>query len=128
LVVNESQYERGLKIRRQVLGDEHVTRSLAAATEFARPLQDMVTENCWGGIWSRAGLTLRERSLLNIAMLSSMGRLNELKVHTRGALNNGCTREDLQEVILQVATYCGLPAALDATRSVEAVLAEHVAS
>jgi 4-carboxymuconolactone decarboxylase len=115
-------YEQGLKIRRQVLGAEHVDRSLANASDFARPLQEMVTTNCWGGIWTRPGLTLRERSLINIGMLTAMGRLHELRVHVRGALNNGATTEELQEVLLQTAIYCGLPAALDATRAVEQVL------
>jgi len=115
-------YEQGLKIRRQVLGAEHVDRSLANASDFARPLQEMVTTNCWGGVWTRPGLTLRERSLINIGMLTAMGRLHELRVHVRGALNNGATREELQEVLLQTAIYCGLPAALDATRAVEEVL------
>ena len=115
-------YEQGLKIRRQVLGAEHVDRSLANASDFARPLQEMVTTNCWGGVWTRPGLTLRERSLINIGMLTAMGRLHELRVHVRGALNNGATREELQEVLLQTAIYCGLPAALDASRAVEQVL------
>jgi 4-carboxymuconolactone decarboxylase len=115
-------YEQGLKIRRQVLGAEHVDRSLANASDFARPLQEMVTANCWGGVWTRPGLTLRERSLINIGMLTAMGRLHELRVHARGALNNGATREELQEVLLQTAIYCGLPAALDASRAVEQVL------
>jgi 4-carboxymuconolactone decarboxylase len=119
---NGDLYEQGLKIRRQVLGAEHVDRSLANASDFARPLQEMVTTNCWGGIWTRPGLTLRERSLINIGMLTAMGRLHELRVHVRGALNNGATREELQEVLLQSAIYCGLPAALDASRAVEQVL------
>jgi 4-carboxymuconolactone decarboxylase len=121
-MTNGDLYEQGLKIRRQVLGAEHVDRSLANASDFARPLQEMVTTNCWGGIWTRPGLTLRERSLINIGMLTAMGRLHELRVHVRGALNNGATREELQEVLLQTAIYCGLPAALDASRAVEAVL------
>ena len=115
-------YEQGLKMRRQVLGAEHVDRSLANASDFARPLQEMVTTNCWGGVWTRPGLTLRERSLINIGMLTAMGRIHELRVHVRGALNNGATREELQEVLLQTAIYCGLPAALEASRAVEQVL------
>src|SRR5580704_1893654 len=86
-------YEQGLRMRRQVLGAEHVDRSLANASDFARPLQEMVTTNCWGGIWTRPGLTLRERSLINIGMLTAMGRLHKLRWHVRGALNNGATRE-----------------------------------
>jgi len=116
------RYEKGLELRRAVLGAEHVDRSLANASEFAQPLQQMVTEHCWGDIWSRPGLSLRERSLINIGLLTAMGRTHELQVHVRGALNNGCTPEELREVLLQAAIYCGFPAALDASRSVEAAL------
>src|SRR5579862_5314183 len=111
------RYEKGLELRRAVLGAEHVDRSLANASEFAQPLQQMVTEHCWGDIWSRPGLSLRERSLINIGLLTAMGRTHELQVHVRGALNNGCTPEELREVLLQAAIYCGFPAALDASRS-----------
>jgi 4-carboxymuconolactone decarboxylase len=117
-------FEAGMKVRREVLGSEHVDRSLAKATEFSRPLQELVTEYCWGSVWERPGLERSTRSLLNIAMLTALGRQHELAVHVRGALNNGVTTSEIQEVILQAAVYCGMPSALDAQRTAEAALQE----
>lgn len=114
--------EAGDRIRRQVLGDAHVERSRSAASEFARPLQDLVTEYCWGAVWTRPGLELRVRSLLNVAMLTALGKPDELQLHVRGAIRNGCTVEEIQEVLLQAAVYCGVPAALEASRNVKAAL------
>ncbi len=112
------QFQKGLAIRKQVLGDAHVERSIAAASDFTVPLQKLVTEYCWGEIWGRPGLDHRTRSFLNLAMLSALNRPHELKLHVRGALNNGITRDEICEVILQAAIYCGVPAALDTMRVV----------
>lgn len=110
-------------VRRQVLGTEHVDRSMAQASEFARPVQELVTEYCWGSVWSRPGLDLKTRSMLNIAMLTALNRRHELELHIRGALNNGVTPTQIQEVLLQTAIYCGLPAALESFRAAESTLA-----
>jgi 4-carboxymuconolactone decarboxylase len=118
----ESLLRAGDQVRREVLGDAHVDRSRANATDFTRPLQDLVTEYCWGAIWTRPGLSRATRSLLNIAMLTALGRGDELKLHVRGALRNGCRIEDVQEVLLQAAIYCGVPAALEASRYAQAEL------
>lgn len=109
-------FERGLGIRKEVLGVEHVERSLASADEFTAPIQKLVTEYCWGEIWGRPGLDRQTRSLLNLAMLSALNRPHEVRLHVRGALNNGITREQIQEVLLQVAIYCGVPACLDSMK------------
>lgn len=114
--------EAGLRLRKQVLGDAHVERSLAAASDFARPMQEFVTEYCWGAIWARDGLTPATRSLLNLAMLTALNRSTEFAVHVRGAINNGVTREEIQEVLLQAAVYVGVPAALESFRVAERVL------
>jgi 4-carboxymuconolactone decarboxylase len=123
-MTDETPYEVGLRIRREVLGDEHVDRSLARASEFARPMQEFVTEHCWGAVWSRDGLGRRERSLINLGMLTALNRSHELAVHVRGAIRNGCTPEEIQEVLLQAAIYCGVPAAMEGFRVAEAALAE----
>lgn len=110
------RFEEGLKIRREVLGREHVDASLAMADEFTSPLQELITEYCWGTVWSRPGLNRKTRSLINIAMLTALNRPHELKLHIRGALNNGCTKDQIKEVLLQAAVYCGVPAAVDGFR------------
>lgn len=120
----DGPFERGLQVRREVLGDAHVERSLAKAGDFSRPMQEFVTEHCWGAIWSRPGLERRERSLVNLGMLTALNRSHELRVHVRGAVRNGCTREEIQEVLLQAAIYCGVPAAMEAFRVAEAALEE----
>jgi 4-carboxymuconolactone decarboxylase len=117
--------DEGLETRRAVLGAEHVDRSLKQASAFARPMQELVTEYCWGAVWSRPGLERKTRSLLNLAMLTALDRPHELRLHLRGALNNGVTAAEIQEVLLQAAIYCGVPAAMDAFRVAEDVLAEH---
>ncbi len=118
----DDRFDEGMKVRREVLGPEHVERSLARATEFGRPMQELVTEYCWGEIWSRPGLSRRDRSLLNIGMLTALGRSHELALHVGGAVRNGVTPEELQEALLQAAIYCGVPAGMDAFRVVEAAL------
>lgn len=122
-----SAFDTGLKIRKAVLGEAHVERSLADVDDFNRDLQQLVTGFAWGEVWSRPGLTLRERSLLNLAFLSALNRPHELETHLRGALNNGCTQEQIREVLLQAAVYCGFPAAVDAFRIARRVLKEREA-
>jgi 4-carboxymuconolactone decarboxylase len=118
-VTRNENYETGLRVRSEVLGADHVERSLAKASEFTRPIQEFVTEYCWGVIWSRPGLGLRERSLINLGMLTALNRSHELAVHVGGALRNGCTVEEIQEALLQAAVYCGVPAAMEAFRVAE---------
>lgn len=117
-------FEQGLAVRREVLGDEYVDRALAGADEFNRPLQELVTEYCWGAVWTRPGLSRRDRSLLNLAMLTALNRPHEVEAHMRGALRNGCSREEIRETLLHAAIYCGVPAAVDSFRIARAVLAE----
>jgi 4-carboxymuconolactone decarboxylase len=119
-----SRYQRGLEIRREVLGAEHVDRSLRAASPFSQPIQELVTEYCWGAVWSREGLDRRTRSLLNLAMLTALNRNHELAVHVRGAVTNGCTTDEIRETLLQAAIYCGVPAGLESVRVAERVLTE----
>lgn len=109
-------FERGLKVRKEVLGDEYVSRSLDNVDDLTAPLQKLVTEWCWGTVWTRDGLERKTRSLLNLAMLTALNRPHEIKIHVRGALNNGVTEQEIVEVILQAAIYCGVPAALDCMR------------
>jgi 4-carboxymuconolactone decarboxylase len=116
------KYDSGLAKRKQVLGDDHVQRSLDQASEFARPMQELATGYAWGEIWTREGLNPRERSLINLGMLTALNRSHELSVHIRGAVRNGCTREEIQEALLQAAVYCGVPAGLEAFRVAEETL------
>ena len=122
--MSDELYDAGMKLRREVLGDAHVDRSLAQADELTKPLQEYVTAYGWGAIWSRPGLDRRTRSLLNIGMLTALNRPHELRVHLKGALNNGCTREEINETTMQTAAYCGMPAALDTMRHVKHVFDE----
>lgn len=121
---DSAKFQQGLKTRKQVLGDEHVERSLAGADGFSWPIQQLVTEYCWDEIWNRPGLDRRSRSILNLGMLSALNRPHELKAHVRGAINNGLTKAELLEVFLQVAIYCGVPAALDSFRTAKETLEE----
>jgi 4-carboxymuconolactone decarboxylase len=109
-------FEKGLQVRREVLGAQYVDASISQADDFSRPLQEFVTEYCWGTIWTRPGLDRKTRSLLNLAMLTALNRPHEVKLHIRGALNNGCSKNDIMEVLLQTAIYCGVPAAVDSFR------------
>ncbi len=122
--MNDELFERGLEIRKSVLGAEFVDKTIAAADDFNMPLQRLVTEYCWGACWGRDGLPKKTRSLLNIAMISSLNRNHELRLHVKGAIRNGCTREEIREVLLQVAIYCGVPAAVDSFRVAKEALAE----
>lgn len=119
-----SLFDRGMAKRREVLGDAHVDRSMGNVSEFAKPVQDLVTEYVWGSVWGRDGLDKRTRSLLNLVMLTALNRMHELGVHVRGAVNNGCSREEIREALLQTLAYCGAPAALESFRVAERVLAE----
>lgn len=117
-------YEQGLQVRREVLGAAHVDRSLGQVSEFSKPIQELVTEYCWGVVWSGDGLPRKTRSLLNIAMLTALNRSHELGVHVKGALTNGATVSEIQETLLQTAIYVGVPAALESFRVAEGVLRE----
>ena len=121
---DDERYRRGLAVRKEVVGEAHVERSMANTSEFSRPVQEYVTRACWGDVWSRPGLDRRTRSLLNLVMLTALGRSHELAVHVRGAVTNGCTTDEIQEALLQAAVYCGAPAGLEAFRVAEKVLAE----
>ena len=121
---DESRLERGDRVRREVLGDVHVNRSLTQATDFTRVLQEYVTASCWGDVWSRPGLDRRVRSLVNLAMLTALNRPHELRLHIHGALNNGLTKEEVSEVLLQTGAYCGLPAAVESFRIMQEVFRE----
>ena len=121
------QFAKGLKIRQEVLGAEHVQKSLDSATDFTAPMQKLVTEWCWGEIWSRPGLDRRTRSIINLSMLSALNRPHEIRLHVLGALNNGLKQEEIMEILLQVAIYCGVPAALDSMKVVAEVLAQEAA-
>jgi len=122
--MSKEVYERGLKIRRAVLGSEYVDKALASADDFGKPLQDLVTEYCWGAVWGREELPKKTRSMINLAMLSALNRPHELKTHIRGALTNGVTKEEIREILLQVAIYCGVPAAVDSFRIAREAFAE----
>jgi len=109
-------FAKGLKIRTEVLGEAYVQQALASTDDFNRPLQELVTEYCWGAVWGRKGLDRAQRSMLNLAMISALNRPHELKAHIRGALNNGLSREQIAEIFLQVVIYAGVPAAVDSFR------------
>jgi 4-carboxymuconolactone decarboxylase len=111
-----SLFEKGLEVRKAVLGTEFVENSIKNADDFNRPLQELVTEFCWGAVWTREGLTRKTRSMLNLAMLTALNRPHELKMHVLGALRNGVTREEIREVLLQATIYAGVPAGVDAFR------------
>ena len=123
--MDKETYERGLEIRKSVLGKEFVEKSIASADDFNRPLQELVTEYCWGAVWGREGLDKKTRSIINLAMISALNRPHELKMHVKGALRNGLTREEIREVLLQVGIYCGVPAAVDSFRVAREALNEY---
>jgi 4-carboxymuconolactone decarboxylase len=118
-------FEKGLQVRREVLGAQYVDASLAQADDFSRPLQELVTEYCWGAVWTRPGLDRKTRSLLNLAMLTALNRPHEVKLHLKGALNNGCSKNEIMETLLQTAIYCGVPAAVDSFRLAREVFQEN---
>ncbi|WP_313517965.1 carboxymuconolactone decarboxylase family protein [Pseudomonas sp.] len=122
-----NERENGEKIRREVMGDAYVDRALNNATEFSQPLQDFVNQNAWGSVWAREGLSRQTRSLITLATLTALKCSQELKGHVRGALNNGCTVEEIREALLHCAVYAGVPAAIDAFRAAQEVIDEHLA-
>jgi len=117
-------FDRGLTVRREVLGAEYVDNSLKAANDFMMAFQQITTEWCWGYAWTRSGLDRKTRSLINLAMLTALNRSPEVKLHVRGALNNGVTVDEIKEVLLHATVYCGIPAGLDAFKAANEVLRE----
>lgn len=122
--MNEELFERGLRTRREVLGADYVDAAIANADEFSLDLQQLVTQFAWGEVWNRPGLDRKTRSLLNLAMLTALNRPHEFRLHLRGALNNGASKEEVREVLLQTAVYCGAPAAMDSFRQAREVFKE----
>ena len=122
--MDKEMFEKGLSIRRQVLGAEFVDNAFATADDFNRPMQELVTQYCWGEIWGRPGLDRKTRSIINLAMISALNRPHEVKVHVRAAITNGLTKDEIKEVFLQVAIYCGVPAGVDSFRIAKEVFKE----
>jgi 4-carboxymuconolactone decarboxylase len=122
--VDQDTHDRGRDIRTAVLGEAYVQQAARNADEFSAPFQDLVTEYCWGAVWGREGLSLKTRSMLNLAMIALLNRPNELRTHIRGALTNGVTREEIREIFMQVAVYGGVPAAVDSFRVARAAFDE----
>lgn len=122
--MDRETYETGLKIRSEVLGKEYVDNSMKSADDFNKPFQEFVTEYCWGAGWGRPGLSRKERSMLNLAMISILNRPHELKLHIRGALTNGLTKDQIREIFMQVAIYAGVPAGVDSFRIAREAFAE----
>jgi len=122
--MDKATFDKGREIRSAVLGKEFVDAAFKAADDFSMPMQELVTEYCWGACWGRPGLDLKTRSLLNLAMISALAKPHELKLHIAGALRNGVTREEIREVFMQVAIYCGVPAGVDAFRQAKEVFAQ----
>lgn len=122
--MNDELFDKGLGIRKSVLGAEFVEKSIAAADDFNMPMQRLTTEYCWGAVWGREELPKKTRSMLNIAMLAVLNRPHEFKMHVRGAIRNGVTKEEIREILLQVAIYGGIPAGVDSFRNAKEALAE----
>ena len=122
--MEKERFEKGLAIRRAVLGADFVDNAIKTADDFSRPLQELVTEYCWGEVWGRPGLDRKTRSMLNLAMLAALNRPHEIKLHVRGALTNGVTKDEIKEIFLQVAIYCGVPAGVDSFRIAREVFKE----
>ncbi len=122
--MNQELFELGLKTRREVLGNDYVDAAISLVDDFNRPMQELVTQYCWGDVWNRPGLDRRTRSFLNLAMLTALNRPHEIKAHVRGAINNGLSKDEIREVFLQTAIYCGVPAAIDSFRVAREVFKE----
>jgi 4-carboxymuconolactone decarboxylase len=122
--MTSKKFEDGLKVRKEVLGEKYVDAALKNVDDFNQPMQELVTEYCWGSIWTRQGLPRKTRSLLNLAMLTALNRPHEVRAHVLGAINNGVTRDEIMETLLQAAVYCGVPAGIDSFRTAKAVFAE----
>jgi 4-carboxymuconolactone decarboxylase len=123
-MMNKEAFEKGLQTRREVLGADYVDSAIKNADDFNMPMQDLVTEYCWNEIWNRPGLDRKTRSIINLAMLTALNRPHELKLHVRGAINNGLTKEEIREVFMQTAIYCGVPAAIDSFRNAKEMFKE----
>jgi len=121
-------FDEGLAIRRAVLGEEYVNGALASADEFSRPFQEFVTEYCWGGPWTRPALDRKTRSMITLGILTALSKPKEIEIHVRGALNNGCTADEIREVLLHATVYCGVPAGVDAVRAAQPVIASWAAA
>jgi 4-carboxymuconolactone decarboxylase len=124
ITMNRDAFEKGLKTRREVLGSEYVDQAIRNADGFNLPLQELVTEYCWNEIWNRPGLDRKTRSIVNLAMLTALNRPHELKLHVKGAINNGLSKDEIAEIFLQSAIYCGVPAAIDSFRTAKDVFKE----
>ena len=122
--MNDELFDKGMEIRKAVLGSEYVDKSMAAADDFNMPMQRLVTEYCWGAVWGREELPKKTRSMLNIGMLAVLNRPNEFKLHVRGAIRNGVSKDEIREILLQVAIYAGVPAAIDSFRIAKEALAD----
>jgi 4-carboxymuconolactone decarboxylase len=120
--MDQATYDKGLRIRRETLGDSYVDKALAEADDFTQDLQQLVTTYCWGEVWGRDGLDRKTRSTINLAMISALNRPHELAAHVRGAINNGLTKDEIKEILLQVGIYCGVPAMVDSFRIAREVL------
>ncbi|WP_291011955.1 4-carboxymuconolactone decarboxylase [Hydrogenophaga sp.] len=120
--MQDEQYHKGLATRRRVMGDPFVDRALGGTTDFTQPIQDHISRNAWGDVWQRDGLDRKTRSLVTVAMLTALGKQHELRGHVRGALNNGATVQEVQEVLLHAAVYCGVPTAVEAFRTAAEVV------
>lgn len=120
--IKDKDFEQGLAMRKRVMGEDFVARAFSGLTEFTTPIQEYVTRNGWGDVWQRPGLDLKTRSLITVAMLTAMGKSNELKGHVRGAMNNGANMQEIQEVLLHASIYCGLPTAVEAFRAAAEVI------
>jgi 4-carboxymuconolactone decarboxylase len=122
--LTKDAFDKGLATRRAVLGADYVDNSIKNADDFNMPMQELVTEYCWDAIWNRPGLDRKTRSMLNLAMLTALNRPHELKLHVRGAINNGLTKDEIKEVLLQTAIYCGVPAAIDSFKNAKEMFKE----
>jgi len=116
MMTEESLFEKGLKVRKEVLGEDYVNKSIAGADEFTRTMAEWSTEFCWGALWTRPGVDRRTRSIVNLSMIAAINRPHELKLHVKAALKNGLTKDEIKEIFLQVAVYCGVPAGIDSFR------------
>ena len=123
--MSKELWDKGLAVRKEVLGAEYVERNLASADDFNMPMQELVTQSCWGWLWARPQMSRKMRSLINLGILSALNRPHEFKAHMKGALTNGCSREEIREVLLQVAVYCGMPAGVEAFRLAREAMKEY---
>jgi 4-carboxymuconolactone decarboxylase len=122
--MDQRLFDKGMEIRREVLGDAYVDRAMAQMNGFNQPLQELVTQYCWGALWGREGFSKRDRSVVNLAIIATLNRSHELKAHIRGAINNGLSKDEIAEILLQVGVYAGIPAAVDSFRTANETLAE----